>query len=103
MSTSIKSNPNLLYLVFIASRVVPAISVTIFLLSSSKALVRVDFPTLGLPAIVILGNPSKGSLYSVVGKSATRSSNNSPVPEPVAEETTEEPPAAEAEGTEADA
>ena len=68
------------------SLVVPAISVTMFLLSSKSALVSVDFPTFGLPAMVILGKPSKGSLYSVVGKSATKSSNNSPVPEPVAEE-----------------
>ena len=68
------------------SRVVPATLVTMFLSLSKRAFVRVDFPTFGRPAMVIFGNPSKGSLYSVEGKSATISSNKSPVPEPVAEE-----------------
>jgi hypothetical protein len=46
-----KSKPKALYLVLIASRVVPEMSVTMFRSWPVNALISEDFPTFGLPII----------------------------------------------------
>ena len=58
VSIRLKSNPNLLYLVFILSLVVPAIFVTMFLSFPIIALINDDFPAFGLPTTAKFGSSS---------------------------------------------
>jgi len=80
----LNSKPKRLYLVSIASLVVPAISVTTNRSSPIKALINDDFPALGRPTTQKRGN---GSTYSetsgISGNTSTNLSNNSPVPLPL--------------------
>ena len=69
----------------IESRVVPAISVTIFLSTPINAFMNEDFPALGLPTTANLGSSSISSSSSS-GMFLTISSNKSPVPLPLIEE-----------------
>ena len=71
---------------FIESRVVPAISVTIFCSFPIKAFIIEDFPTLGLPITANLGASSSAS-STLSSKCFINSSNNYPVPLPLIEET----------------
>ena len=66
-----------------ASRVVPAISVTTNLSSPIKALIIDDFPAFGRPTTAKRGNGFSSSTASGnYGKTSTNLSNNSPVPLP---------------------
>ena len=56
-----------------------------FLSSPTKAFIKEDFPTFGLPTIANLGR-SDSSLMGSGGNIYTTSSNNSPVPEPLIED-----------------
>ena len=86
VSVIINSFLNKLYFVSIESRVVPDISVTIFLSSPNIELINDDFPTLGLPNIEIRGKFSIDSSESSSNFFTTKS-NNSPVPEPLIDDT----------------
>ena len=69
------------------SRVVPAMGVTMFRSSPSRALVSDDLPTFGLPTMAKRGSPASGSSAPLSsGNCFTTSSRRSPVPLPVAEE-----------------
>ena len=71
-----------MYLVSIASRVVPAISVTIYLSSPIKALINDDFPAFGRPTTANRGK-SSSTVSTCSGKALTTASNKSPVPLPL--------------------
>ena len=74
-------------MVSIASLVVPAMSVTIFLSMPIKAFIKDDFPALGLPTTANLGNSSCSvSISSGSGIFSTMASNSSPVPLPLIDE-----------------
>jgi len=59
VSIKLKSNPKRLYRVLLLSLVVPAVSVTTYLSSSSSALINEDLPAFGLPTTA---KPGKLSL-----------------------------------------
>ena len=66
-----------------ASRVVPAISVTMYLSFPIKALIKLDFPAFGRPTTAKRGNSNSscvGSGFS--GNASIKASNKSPVPLP---------------------
>ena len=67
------------------SRVVPAISVTMFLSSPISVFKREDLPTFGRPIMANLGISSSSS-SGVSSRLFTTSSNNSPVPLPLIDE-----------------
>ena len=68
------------------SLVVPAISVTIYLSSPIRELIKDDFPALGLPTTANLGS-SSSTILLLFGNFFTNSSNSSPVPLPFIAET----------------
>ena len=68
------------------SLVVPDILVTIFLSSPKMAFINDDFPTFGLPSIEILGKLSS-LLFTLSSNLLIIKSSNSPVPDPLIEET----------------
>ena len=87
MCSSDLSKPKRLYFVSIESLVVPAISVTIFLSSPIRALIKDDFPAFGLQTTAKRGNSSfSKSIASGSGILATMASKISPVPLPFIEE-----------------
>ena len=86
VSVNIKSLPNRVYRVLMASLVVPGMSVTMVRSSPNKALIKEDLPALGLPKMAILGSPLSDSSSSS-SSSLTTSSSKSPVPQPLEEAT----------------
>ena len=64
----------------IASLVVPAISLTMFLLSPNILLINDDFPTFGFPITATFIGSSSPSISSFSGKCSYIASNTSPIP-----------------------
>ena len=64
VSIRLKSNPKRLYLVSMLSRVVPAISVTMYRSSPIKAFMKEDLPALGLPTTANRGRLSSTRSFS---------------------------------------
>ena len=71
----------------IASRVVPAILLTITLFSPNILFIKEDFPTLGFPITATFIISSSSSVSSFSGKCSYTASNTSPIPNAFVDDT----------------